>query len=124
MLLPIGVDIPNQEEKQEPASTGEEDHFEDKNDNDPLMKWATWFPAIASTLSEFSLLIYYATPLWLSSLEHKLMMQVIHSSLFDAAGVGVFELTKLQNKRLMLSYLLQMLQVFIYKGDIRAFIES
>lgn len=34
----IGVDIPNQEEKQEPASTGEEDHFEDENDNDPLIK--------------------------------------------------------------------------------------
>lgn len=38
VLLLIGVDVPNQEEKQEPALTGEEDHFEDENDNDPLLK--------------------------------------------------------------------------------------
>lgn len=38
MVLLVGVDVTNEEEKPEAAVTGEEDACEDVNDNEPLLK--------------------------------------------------------------------------------------
>lgn len=38
VVLLVGVDVPNEEVKQEPALSGEAEESEDLNDNEPLLK--------------------------------------------------------------------------------------